>query len=328
MTAVRVESVAREAPAGSPGADARSADPATSVASGGRGRLRGRRSAATVHVQAPLKSWPVPTSLPYTTGLTTRPTTDPNPADRSLRSAAERRRDRPPIHDVAALPTISRSVASPPQGQLRLHAPERWICVHTEHLPTIADAPMAEGVGLEPASFWSGLLCGRWMRSGERFCATRRPCLRPQCSRQLLRQPLVLVSELRVRPGRTGRRTAAAARCSGQTAVDGIGNPQHAGDMAAQLTLVGDVPAWRPETGHMLHGPKPDPLSSMGSQTPSVVGHPDGGGTDGIDPSRPLARHGFDALVDKAHRLDARTRFPCSVALLRTGSTRSHACSR
>jgi hypothetical protein len=33
----------------------------------------------------------------------------------------------------------------------------------------------------------------------------------------------------------------------------------------------------------MLHGPKPDLVSSMGSQTPSVVGHPDGGGTDGID---------------------------------------------
>jgi hypothetical protein len=64
----------------------------------------------------------------------------------------------------------------------------------------------------------------RHMRSGERFCATRRPCLRPQCSRQWLRQPLVLVSELRVRPGRTGRRTAAAARCSGQTAVDANGN--------------------------------------------------------------------------------------------------------
>jgi hypothetical protein len=60
--------------------------------------------------------------------------------------------------------------------------------------------------------------------------------------------------------------------------------------MAAQLTLVGNVPAWRPETGHMLYGPKPDLLSSMGSQTPSVVGHPDGGGTDGIDPSLPLAR--------------------------------------
>lgn len=46
--------------------------------------------------------------------------------------------------------------------------------------------------------------------------------------------------------------------------------------MAAQLTLLGDVPAWRPETGHMLYGPKPDLLSSMGSQTPSLVGHPDG----------------------------------------------------
>jgi hypothetical protein len=129
----------------------------------------------------------------------------------------------------------------------------------------------------------------RRMRSGERFCATRCPCLRPQCSRQLLRQPLVLVSEPRVRPGRTGRRTAAAARCSGQTAVDANGNPQHPGDMAAQLTLVGDIPAWRPGTGHMLYRPKPDFLSSMGSKTPSVVGHPDGGGTDGIDPSLPLA---------------------------------------
>jgi hypothetical protein len=196
-----------------------------------------------------------------------------------------------------------------------LYSAVRSFCVHAEDLSTIADAPIAVGVGLEPASFWSGVLCGRRrrgrttnrcavrlarrsrrMRSGERFCATRRRRLRPQCSRQLLRQALVLVSELRVRPGRTRRRTAAAARCSGQTAVDGDGNPQHAGDMAAQLTLVGDVRAWRPETGHMLYGPKPDLLSSMGSQTPSVVGQLDGGGTDGIDPSLPLAPcHGCDA---------------------------------
>jgi hypothetical protein len=38
------------------------------------------------------------------------------------------------------------------------------ICVHTEDLPTIADAPIAEGVGLEAASFWSGVLCGRRRR--------------------------------------------------------------------------------------------------------------------------------------------------------------------
>jgi hypothetical protein len=46
--------------------------------------------------------------------------------------------------------------------------------------------------------------------------------------------------------------------------------------MAAQLTLVGDIRAWRPESGHMLHAPQADLLSSMGSQAPSVVGHPDG----------------------------------------------------
>jgi hypothetical protein len=38
------------------------------------------------------------------------------------------------------------------------------VCVHAEDLSTSADAPIAGGVGLKPALFWSGVLCGRRRR--------------------------------------------------------------------------------------------------------------------------------------------------------------------
>jgi hypothetical protein len=46
----------------------------------------------------------------------------------------------------------------PLPGQPRLHAPERSICVRAEDLSTSADAPIAGGVGLDPASFWRGVI--------------------------------------------------------------------------------------------------------------------------------------------------------------------------
>jgi hypothetical protein len=46
-------------------------------------------------------------------------------------------------------------------GDIAAPTRERSICVHAEDLSTSADAPIAGGVGLERALFWSGVLCGR-----------------------------------------------------------------------------------------------------------------------------------------------------------------------